>query len=311
VDTSVYFKHLKGANDKLFIGEKPMQLWIERNGKRTTKLISPPKEELPPIPKINPLLCCPSPRDIDQVYDELKNTGYDRLYAKYFPEKIAYTKLRDWFIEHTQYTHLVICPDDLVIKKEHLDQLIKDLEESNYAVLSGVCNVDNGVHKDFLNVTENLPHPTKIVPERNQIGWRWYSWVHQDTIFPNPITSFWFSGFACMIIRRDVVNRIGFMDDATTNGTPDLITGAIDVMFANTCAMEKIPQMVDTRVRMEHLKGKERFFDIILGDGELRLYPANKDMYYLYFKEEANKQRVWRMTGGEVVEGMVLDAKEL
>ena len=40
--------------------------------------------------KVNPLLVCPSPRDIDVVYQELKKTGYDRLYAKYFPEKTAY-----------------------------------------------------------------------------------------------------------------------------------------------------------------------------------------------------------------------------
>lgn len=257
--------------------------------------------------KINPLLCCPSPRDITEVYDELKKTGYDRLYAKYFPEKIAYEKLREYFLDHDEYTHLVLCPDDLVIKKEHFDQLIQDLEKSNYAVLSGVCNVDNGVHKDYFNITENLPHPTRLVPERDQIGWRWYSWVHKDTIFSNPITSFWFSGFACMVLRRDVVNRIGFIDDARTNGTPDLMTGAIDVMFANACAMEKIPQMVDTRVIMEHLKGKERFFDIILGDGELRLYHANKDTYELIYAEPKGKQRMWKMTGGEVIEGAVVE----
>ena len=74
--------------------------------------------------KINPLLCCPSPRDIREVYEALRETGYDRLYAKYYPEKTAYNLLRDYFLDHTEYTHLVICPDDLIIKKEHIDSLV-------------------------------------------------------------------------------------------------------------------------------------------------------------------------------------------
>lgn len=261
--------------------------------------------------KVNPLLCSPSPRDIKEVYDELKDTGYDRLYAKYYPEKTAYNLMRDYFLDHQEYTHLVICPDDLVIKKEHTDKLIADLEINDFPVLSGVCNVDSGSNKDFLNITYNLPHPKRTVPEKNIIGWRHYHWVHKDTKFPRDILPFYFSGFAAMFLRRDVVARYKFTDDAAQNGTPSLITGAIDVMFSNVCALEKIPQMVDTTVRMEHLKGKERFFDITLGDGELRLYHANKDTYELVGAEAKGKRRTWSMTkNDEIVQGIVDDSTE-
>lgn len=256
--------------------------------------------------RINPLLCSPSPRDIPEVYQELKQTGYDRLYAKYYPEKTAYELMRKYFVDHQEYSHLVICPDDLIIKKEHIDRLIEDLQKNDYAILSGVCNVDQGANKDYLNITYNLPHPIRTIPERKQLGWRHYHWVHKDEPFTVNIQPFLFSGFAAMFFRRDVMERYKFTDDAAQNGTPSLITGAIDVMMANVCAIERIPQMVDTTVRMEHLKGKERFFDITLGDGELRLYHANKDTYEIESSEAKGKRRVWNMTKGDrIVQGIV------
>lgn len=255
--------------------------------------------------EIKPLLFSPSPRDIKTVFAHLKETGFPRLYSKYFPEKMAYNLAREWFLKHEEYTHFVICPDDLIVKKEHIESLIQDLEENDYPVLSGVCNVDKAKNKDYLSITENLPHPQRMVPERNLVGWRWYSWVHKDSKFEMPIMSFPFSGFAAQFIRRDVMKRYRFIDDAKYNGTPDLLTGAIDVMFSNTCAIEKLPIMVDTRIRMEHLKAAERFFDIVLGDGELRFYPKNSDDYSVEYAEEKGQQRHWKLTGGDVIEGIV------
>lgn len=258
------------------------------------------------LAKINPLLCCPSPRDITEVYDALKETGYDRLYAKYYPELKAYQLLREYFLDHEEYTHLVICPDDLVIEKKHIDALIEDLQKSDYPVLSGVCNVDQGDNKDLLNITYNLPHPKRTVPKKNVIGWRHYHWVHKNTVFNTSLIDVLFSGFACMFLRRDVVSKYKFADDALQNGTPSLMTGAIDVMFANVCAITGIRQTVDQTVRMDHLKGKERFFDITLGDGELRLYHKGTDMYELEQSEAKGKRRTWNITkGDEVVEGIV------
>lgn len=252
------------------------------------------------------MLCSPSPRNLKNVYNALKLTGYPRLYAKYYPEKTAYNLMRQWFLDHDEYTHFVICPDDLIIEKEHIDVLIKDLEMTQYATLSGVCNVDLGDNKDKLNITENLPHPTRMVPERKQVGWRFYSWVPRNIRFEKPIIRVPFSGFAAMFISRDVIKRYKFIDDAKMNGTPDLLTGAIDVMFCNLCAIENIPQMVDTRVRMKHLKGSTRFFDIELGDGELRFYHPSKDTYEIVMREATGKRKTWSMTKNDrVVKGLI------
>jgi len=260
------------------------------------------------MPMIKPLLCCPSPRDLTEVYEALKRTGRDRLYAKYFPEKVAYNLLRDYFLDHTEYTHLVICPDDLIIERDHIDSLIEILEKNDYPVLAGVCNVDLGKFKDYLAITANLPHPQRIVPERKQMGWRYYAWVHRTTQFPTTIIKVPFSGFAAQFFRRDVVKRYKFTDDAKFNGTPELNTGAIDVMFSNTCAIENIPQMVDTTIRMRHLKGATQFFEIQIGDGELRLYHPNKDTYEIVHAEAKGKKKIWKMNPDtKVIEGQVVD----
>ena len=224
--------------------------------------------------KVWPLLCSPSPRDIPEVFEALKETGFDRLYAKYFFERHAYGQLRKFFLKHPEYTHMVICPDDLIVKRGHVEALIKDLEKEDYPVLSGMCNVNRGNQSGFWNICHNLPHPTRWVPKRKQVGWRWYGWYHYSEIplkSKERIIEVPFTGFACEFIRRDVVERIKFIDDRNHNQQPSLFTSSVDVMFANTCMIENVPQYVDTQVRMAHLK-EDKLFDIILGDSELRFY---------------------------------------
>lgn len=261
--------------------------------------------------EINFLLCSPSPRDLPEVYSALKKCPYDRLYAKYFPEVQAYTLLRNYFLSHAEYTHLVICPDDLIIEKKNVENLRDILEKQPYDVLAGVCNVDLGENRGKLNVTHNLPHPTRWVPERGQTGWRTYDWFREDEVTEG-IFPVKFSGFACQAISREIVERLPFQDDSAFNGTPGMTTGAIDVMFANQCFSQKpfILQMVDFGNRMRHLKLAMRFQDISLGDGELRLYPRHKDMFEMIFQEPLGKKTVWRMNKeSKVIEGMVKSEK--
>lgn len=258
--------------------------------------------------KINFLLASPSPRDIREVYDALKACPYDRLYAKYFPEIQAYNLMRQYFLARPQYTHLIICPDDLLIKKENVERLAELLKEHDYDNLAGVCNVDLGENKDLLNVTTNLPHPTRTVPERGIVGWRFYDWIRRDKRYEEKITTVPFSGFAAQAINRRTVEKFKFQDDSKFNGTPDLMTGAIDVMWANQCATSKPPikQHVDMSNRMKHLKLQSKFWDIQLGDGEIRLYPKGKDMYEMIYKEPLGKKKIWNMSkGSKVITGQV------
>lgn len=203
---------------------------------------------------------------------------------------------------------MVICPDDLVIKPENIEQIKTVLESHDYDNLAGVCNVDLAQNRDLLNITTNLPHPTRTVPERGQVGWRFYDWIPRSRRFEEPIISVVFSGFAAQAINRKTLNRIKFQDDANFNKQEGLQTGAIDVIWANMCATIDPPvkQHVMVNNRMKHLKNQEQFWDIQIGDGELRLYPKGKDMFEILYKEPLGQKKEWRMNKEtKVVEGII------
>lgn len=223
---------------------------------------------------INLLLCCPSPRDIPEVQEAWAKLPYDRIEAKYYVERIAYQLLRKFFLEHKEYTHLAICPDDLVIKPEHVQKLLQELEKHDYPTIAGVCNVNLDDKIEYCAITHNLPHPTRPDPEKKRIGWRWYQWYKFDEL-PDHVFAVPFSGFACQIIRRDMVERYNFLDDAKPNGydPKNQFTSSVDVMWANTAATENIPLMVDPSVRMRHLK-KLGMIEVTISvyDGEMRFF---------------------------------------
>ncbi len=191
--------------------------------------------------KINALFCVPSPRDIEIVENCLNILKYDKLYAKYFPEIKAYELLRKYFLKNKKYTHLVISPDDLLVSPYKVQVLVEDLEKHDFPILSGYCNVLG--RGPECAITKNLPAETS--PE--------YDWYTVDEL-KNCKTRFirvGFSGFPCMIIRRDIVEKIPFHGiDCGSNQIRGL-----DVGFANSCDESNIPITVDTQVHFIHLKG--------------------------------------------------------
>lgn len=210
----------------------------------------------------NPLIVSPSPRNDEEVKENLLTIPHDILYAKHYRLIVAMTKIYEFFMKNKQYTHLIYCPDDLVVNKTHVAELKKILDSKDYPILTGVCNVDLDEHKDYLAITRNLPHPAKHLP--NQLGWRWYHWFHKSEV--SGVIRVNHSGNACAIIRRDVLNKLKFADDASFNPEEDPNeAGSVDVMWSNSCAIAKIPIVVNTDVRMLHKRhfGK---IDIELGD---------------------------------------------
>jgi len=218
--------------------------------------------------------------------------------------------MRNFFLAHPEYTHFVICPDDLLIKPDNLKKIKTELEKFDYANLAGVCNVDLADNKDYINICRNLPHPTRTVPERGLVGWRAYQWYRGDDRFEEPIFPVPFLGFACQAINRKTMQALKFQDDSKFNRTPDLMTGAIDVMWANQCAFARPPikQHVDVRNRMKHLKFNKPSRDLQIGDGELRLYPKHKDIFEMIYREPLGLEKTWvGVKGSEFVEGVRKD----
>ena len=185
------------------------------------------------------------------------------------------------------------------------------MEKNDYQIHAGVCNVDNGKYKNSLCITQNLPHPISLMkssadgtePKQNLIGWRCYMWYQADYDFGDePIRSVYFSGFAAQFISRKVMETVKFEDDSTVNRTPNITGGSLDVIFSNKMFQLNIPQMVDTRIRMKHLRDPTKQNPVALvGDGELRFYEANKDTYDLIYAEPKGIKRKWMMRDGKVI----------
>jgi hypothetical protein len=240
--------------------------------------------------KFHPLLCSPSPRDIHEVMEAHKKLPYDMLYAKYFTERIAYPLLRQYFLEHKQYTHMILCPDDLVIKPEDMKQIKHDVLEGDYPVISGICNVDLDINKDSYTICLNIPHPVRPITRKEEriwkhgsipafaLPWRWYAWYNDDLIKKEQelqksiIIRVWHSGFALQAIRRDVVEQIPFQTDAVANGLEHMECSGTDIIYSNSLAASGIPQYADPRIKMVHLRHSGPI-EITLGDGFLKFYP--------------------------------------
>lgn len=194
----------------------------------------------------------PSPRNnIPAVLKYQKKLPFDRIIPKYMREVDAYYVVRDYFLNHSEYTHLAIGTDDIVVKPEHIQQLHEDLKQTDYPVLTGMMNVYQEDDQQ-VNLTPRNQIPTLLWATRV------YRWIYRKDLTQyttgGPIFQVGFSGFPLMVIRRDVVEKIPFANDAAINEVMYEKAGSLDVHFCHTCHQLGIPIFADTRVDMEHLR---------------------------------------------------------
>jgi hypothetical protein len=201
--------------------------------------------------EVKPLMCSASPRDIPDVLDPRKDIPCDKLWAKYYSEADAYKILRESFLEKKEYTHMIIAPDDLIIRRRDFEDLMQDLYRVDYPILSGVCNLDWQTMNKY-----GASYETDLE-----------SWFTDADLAGEPIKKVVYEGFACTIIRRDVVERIildGFHHTCW----------AFDFGLALDCWTENIPIYVDCRVFMVHLKhragiGKKEYWGLEQKEAQL------------------------------------------
>lgn len=189
-----------------------------------------------------------NPREMKEPLECFKTLNIDKLYIKNLPEQLAYEEARKFFLEHKQYTHLILFADDAICTNDDIIILSNWLELKDYPVLGGVCNIDNEPeNKGKWAITTNVVHPRWID------GTRTYDFIREeDHTFPHIIQVGW-SGFPLMFIRRDIIEQVPFRDDREENGTK---TGyAMDVTFCYDCSKLNIPILAHTGVRIKHLKG--------------------------------------------------------
>jgi len=189
----------------------------------------------------------PSPRDIPRVKQAWSKLDYDKLIIKYKPQVEAYAEARKFFLKHTEYTHFVICADDLVIEPCQLGVLLEDAEFMD--VVDGLCNID-----------ESQPDTYAIQPEGCNISGEkpdcsYGAWYMKDKkpILPKiRYLKVGHSGAACRVINRETFEKLSF-----TGGNPTK-NGWYDFQMSKDLKELDIPIIVDLEVKMWHMRGEQK-----------------------------------------------------
>lgn len=191
--------------------------------------------------EVNPLICSPSPRNIPEWIQCWSNLGdyADRYIAKYYPEKQAYKHLYDYFMDHSNYTHMVILPDDLIVKAWQFRILRFDAIYNNLPVVAGVFN-RNWQDRNLWSC---------VVKGRNPPAWMTLKEIEEAAEKKGDILEVRQDYFGCTFIRRDIVKEIGEF-----HGTPH---SGFDHGFSLDCAKHLVPMWCDTRVQLLHLANRK------------------------------------------------------
>jgi hypothetical protein len=189
---------------------------------------------------INPLLFSPSPRDIPAVLELWETLQYDHLVEKYMRPLAAYQAGRQYFLEHKEYTHLVVCPDDLEVTETVLNMLVSDIMVHNYPVIAGMCNMDEGQPELYNIQAKGISYKDNKPPAFKD------SWIRRGKLPAEPIFEVGFAGFGCEFIERSVMEKVSF-----TGATNDK-QGNFDWQFTRECVSMGIPIMVDQRANIWH-----------------------------------------------------------
>lgn len=192
------------------------------------------------------LLAAPSPRNIKEVQDEWDKINEDMLIVKHYQEYDAYQIIRNFFLEHTEYTHLAICPDDLIVTQKDVNILKRDIKKHDYAVITGLCNVEHGDDSCYNVIVSDLPNLI-----HRQRSWRGFA---KEGELTETITKVLFAGFALEIIRRDVIEMIDFDSESKLQGGDPNHIGNLDLIFSYKCFEKCIPIYCDKRAKMVHLR---------------------------------------------------------
>lgn len=195
---------------------------------------------------VNLLLFRGSPRsNIENVEIWNAKLPCDKLIIRFVSEYKAYKKAREFFMEHEEYTHLVIATDDIVVLPKHIELLQMKLENRDYPVYSGMMNVNQNDVEDR-NICYKIGMKDRAL--------RKYEWIKKSDINQRYL-DVEFAGFGLTAIRRDIVTGYPvFAADKVFQGFPPHRGASLDFVFCWYCKENGIPVIVDTKIDMKHLR---------------------------------------------------------
>lgn len=202
-----------------------------------------------------PLLVFSNPYDCKPVIEALKNIPYDQLHLNYFeyPKNILFAQ--DFFLENTQYSHLIINSPDVVPNHLDIPLMEKMIKEYDFEVYGPCCNVDQNKYKNHIISCFNLP---SLDYDKRRYKWLANSQREQLILSGNYLIEPKFNGLAWCYIRRDVVEKIPFCEIPLKSWTRPIWekdTGyAVDLAFCHYADFLNIPIKLDLRIKWSHLR---------------------------------------------------------
>jgi len=217
------------------------------------------------------LIAIPSPRDIPEVTDNWTLYEHDVVVVKYSQQKSAYKYLRDYFLEHEEYTHFCIMPDDLVVTTEQLETLWKDAKRFTHFTTSGVCPVDEDTTRPKgIPLAIQIKIPIQTEGDETKFPRDWL-YKHELDKLDVEILRVDHSGFCCSIIPRQVMEEVSWRGSTKINQDME---GNFDWQFSQDCKKLGYPIHVDTTVMLKHLRNQQ--------SKEAKENPLNKQSF-VYF----------------------------
>ncbi len=202
------------------------------------------------------------------------NLPDDKLWCKYYkPEILAYNIIQEQFLD-SDYTHIVIIPDDLLVNREDYEILKQDMEKYPEDVVSGYCNVDTTQFKDYANITYDVVSPLRA----NRV----YNWVPlQDADVRNDTISVGYAGFGMFAVPKSIFELgIRFRNDSFNGQNWDGC--CVDVMFCYDVIQKGHKVLCDLRLRSQHLK---------ISDNRFQHFRAGLDPPRFYYSQISHNQQ--------------------
>jgi len=199
---------------------------------------------------INPLLFYMNTSDYEEINRKLELIPCSKFITNYLPYPFPHDLARDFFLEHTEFSHLIVMPQDLEPPTpEEFKQLMQIVHLGDYDVLSCVCNVERPGHKDFYKwaICKELPSLDKTK--------RKYNWF-PSTDEKLGVVKVEFQGMVFAVIARRIIERKMIDGEYVFKGTMhrdnNQFSAAPDLTFCHACKKLGIDIHANTDIRLKH-----------------------------------------------------------
>ena len=191
------------------------------------------------------------------------NEMIDILYIENYDHEEAHIKAKSFFMNHGEYTHMLLLNDDLLITPSHISLLMEDVEHfKDECVVCGYSNV--GFSNPWVNISftdlrgvnvmymEQYRFPSVYDALTGALGY--------------PFARVFFQGYVLTCIPRWIAEKLSFKP---YKRTVDSLLGRymyrgtmFDLQMSIELADMDVPVVCDTRLLVMHFGDTRRYIDL-------------------------------------------------